>query len=51
MCLVDDDVLPSKLLQVRLLTKNHFVAGDADIELLVNESFLDELGTVILVAL
>ncbi len=35
--LVDDDVLPGELLEVGLLPEDHLVAGDADVEVLVDE--------------
>ena len=48
---VDDDVLPSKLLEGGLLAQDHLVTCDADIEILVHEFITDDLRTFILVAL
>src|SRR6478609_10305134 len=40
---VDDDVLPSKFLQMRFLSKHHFVTGNANIKLLVNKPIVDKV--------
>lgn len=39
--LIDDDVLPTKLLQGRLFSDTDFVRGDEDVEVLGEDSFID----------
>src|SRR5450432_3999249 len=45
--LVDYNVLPSKLLQMSLLSQNHFVTGNADIEFLINKPIVDKCVALI----
>ena len=42
MSLINDDIFPRKLLQMRLFTENHFVASDANIEVLFEELLVDQ---------
>ena len=49
--LVDDDVLPRESLQMLLLSQDHLVTGDTDVELLVDEPVMDELLALVLGAL
>ena len=46
--LIDDDVLPREFLEVRLLSKHHLVARDADVEFLVDEPISDQLSALLL---
>src|ERR1700712_513880 len=46
--LVNNDVLPSKLLQMCFFSKNHLVTRNADIKLLINETLVYQSVALIL---
>jgi hypothetical protein len=44
MCLVDDDVFPTDLLESGLLSQTHLVRSHHDVEVLGQNAFVDKFG-------
>lgn len=49
--LINDDILPSKLLQVRFLPENHLVTGNTDVEFFIDQPLIYEVMALVLCSL